>query len=846
MPSVSGQVLFNSVNTSPTTGNVITSGVQIALVNTTSNVGLIIKSDSSGNYVFNNVSAGNYKIVEAFGTTTTLTSPGDFNTATVVGTINPNDPPITAMPSPPAQANIVQSLTPNTIFITVGTLNITGQNFVDAPTQDIPITKLDLSLIGSNILTGANNGTWGSWSVGTAQGTAPATAPYPLNVPGFTYVLPSSSLPGDGQYSVLNMSNYSTFGGNWYNTSDHTTRNETGRYFLAGAAGSAVIFTETMTVKTNTYYVFSGWVMNPVRVLGTIPSQLTIKVTGGSGQVLYQQSLLSIQPQTVLPIWNESSTLFNTGSNTSIKFEMLSTGAVGGGNDYIIDDLVIQEANVNTIMTSNKIVDKSFATIGDTLNYTVALKNVGSSTIQNIIFSDTMPNGTSFVNGSVKINNVAFAGVNPTPPGFTLTSPSTMASGATVTITFSVLVNTLPSPNPTINTGITSYNFVPIAGGATVPQTVLSNSVSTFINYAAASATKTRDLAFVTLGDIITYTIPINTNGSSSLLNVIIKDTIPNGTQFISDTLTVNGILQTGANPSPASGYNIGTLPSNAITTVSFKVKVISVPTPNPIPNSANISFNYIVDPSIPSNISSSANTNIITSQFNAAILSSSKIVNKTFANVGDILTYTIPITNSGNVTANNILFLDTIPNGASFISGTLKQDGVIVSGTPSASGITLPNSIGPLGTTTITFQVRVSTIPSPNPIPNTATASGSFTIDSITIPNRIGITNTNSNTVNTQINNANLGNIIKIVDKSFANCGDTIDYTIAIPNIGNVTAQNIVFKDTIPNGTIFVTNSVTINGVIQNGANPSIGVTIPNIAPGTTTTLQFTVKVQC
>ncbi|MBN1040385.1 carboxypeptidase regulatory-like domain-containing protein [Clostridium botulinum] len=191
MPSVSGQVLFNSVNTSPTTGNIITSGVQIVLVKTTSNVGLIIKSDSSGNYVFNNVPAGNYKIVETFGTATTLTSPGDFNTAEVFGTINPNDPPITAMPSPPAQANIVQSLTPNTISITVGTLNITGQNFVDAPTQDIHITKLDLSLIGSNILTGANNGTWGSWAPGTAQ----ATAPYPLSVPGFTYVLSSSTLP---------------------------------------------------------------------------------------------------------------------------------------------------------------------------------------------------------------------------------------------------------------------------------------------------------------------------------------------------------------------------------------------------------------------------------------------------------------------------------------------------------------------------------------------------------------------------------------------------------------------------------------------------------------------------
>lgn len=845
MPTISGQVLFNTTNTAPTTGVAITTGVPIALVNTSTNVGLVIKSDSSGNYVFNNVPAGSYKIVEAYGTATTITSPGDFTTAAAVGTIIPADPPITAMPSPPSQANLSQSLTPNTRFVTVAAANITGQNFVDAPVQDIPITKLDISLVGSNSLTGANNGNWGTLPAGTAQGTSPASAPYPANVPGFTFVQPTANAPGDGQYSVLNMSNYSTYNGNWYNTSDHTSRDETGRYFLAGAAGSAIIFTQTISVKSNTYYVFSGWVMNPIQLTGTfIPTQLTITVLGGSGATIYNQSLLSIPNQPVLPIWNESATLFNTGVNTTITFQMLSTGSFGGGNDYIIDDLVIQEANVNTILSSTKTVDKEFAKIGDTLNYTVVLKNTGSSTIQNIAFYDTIPTGTNFLTGTVKINNVGFGALNPTPPGFTLTSPSIIKSGEAVTINFSVLVNTLPSPNPIQNYAISKYYFLPIVGGATVPQTVQSNSANTTVNQAELRSTKQRDLAFVNIGDIITYTIPISNFGTTIANNVILIDTIPNGTSLIEGSIFVNGNQLTTTTPNPP-GLNVGSIEANLTTTVAFKVLVTTVPTPNPIQNSGAINYSYIIDPTLARTSTGSALTNIVSSQFNQAFLAASKQVNKIYGNIGDILTYTIPIKNTGNVTANSIVFTDTIPNGTTLQSGSFTQDGTPIAGTPDPPGVAL-SSIGVGKTSTIVFKVKVDTIPNPNPIPNAANLVFSYTIDPSTVPNRTNLSSSNTNIVNTQVNNANLGNVVKLVDKSFANCGDTITYTIVVPNVGNVTAQNVIFKDTIPNGTNFITDSVYINGNQQLGANPNTGISVPNIDPGSTTTITFSVRVLC
>lgn len=841
MPTVSGQVLFNTNNASPTTGTAVP-GVQIAIVNSTG-TGLVIDTDSSGNYSFSNVPAGSYAVIETFGTTSSGTSPGDFVNATIVSGVFPSDPPIGFMPSPPAQANDIQSLSQNTRIVTVAAANLTGQNFVDGPIQDIPIRKLDLTLVGSNMITSANNGDWGTLPNGSVPDTAPATAPYPGVVPGFAYALPSATTPGDGQYTVMNINTLDMFS-TWYNTADHTSKDETGRFFLAGSSGILTIFTETLPVKSNTYYVFSGWIMNPIRAAsGFLPSQLTIKVLGGNGSTIYNQSLLSIEEQNILPLWNESSTLFNTGNNTVVNFQMITAGSSGSGNDYVIDDLVIQEANVDTILLNTKSVNKEFASVGDTLDYTVILVNGGESTIQNIVFQDTIPVGTTFNPGSVKINNTTFGALNPTPPGFTLTSPSIMKTGDLVTINFSVVVNTIPSVNPIPNSSVTNYFFTPIVGGATVPQTILSNIVNTQINEAELRAVKERDLAFATIGDIITYTIPIGNFGTITANNIIFSDTIPNGTSLVGNSISINGNIITNTTPNPP-GINLGSLAIGAVNTISFQVIVNTIPTINPIVNSATIKYDFSVDPVTLTVKSSNLNTNSVNTKVNAAIVTENKTVNKAFANISDTLIYTITLKNSGNTAATLVTFIDTIPNDTTFVTNSLNVNGVAVPGAnPNPPGFTLGTI--PIGTTfTITFNVTVNTIPNPNPILNSSSGSFNYTIDP-SVPNG-GSGNLNSNTVNTQVNNASLNNIRKLVDKNFVTCGDILNYTIILPNSGNITAFNVIVKDTIPNGAILVPNSVFVNGANEPGASPVLGVTIPSIGPEATATLTFQVKVQC
>lgn len=51
-----------------------------------------------------------------------------------------------------------------------------------------------------------------------------------------------------------------------------------------------------------------------------------------------------------------------------------------------------------------KTVDKPIASIGETLEYTITIANIGLTTINNLDFSDEVPEGTEYVTDSFKLN----------------------------------------------------------------------------------------------------------------------------------------------------------------------------------------------------------------------------------------------------------------------------------------------------------------------------------------------------------------------------------------------------------------------------------------------------------
>ena len=126
---------------------------------------------------------------------------------------------------------------------------------------------------------------------------------------------------------------------------------------------------------------------------------------------------------------------------------------------------------------------------------------------------------------------------------------------------------------------------------------------------------------------------------------------MPDGTTFISGTLVNDSGTQQIGNP--ANGIQIGNINPSGMAVITINALVINIPSINPISNSSSVQFQHIVNPSQPV-ITQTASSNTVITTINSAILTTTKSADKSIISVGDTITYTTTITNTGNSTAKN------------------------------------------------------------------------------------------------------------------------------------------------------------------------------------------------
>ena len=210
--------------------------------------------------------------------------------------------------------------------------------------------------------------------------------------------------------------------------------------------------------------------------------------------------------------------------------------------------------------------------------------------------------------------------------------------------------------------------------------------------------------------------------------------------------------------------------------------------------------------------------------------------MDRAFATVGDILTYTVTLTNAGSVSADNPTFIDINPDGTTFIPNTFRINGTLQNNADPNVGV--PLSSIPSDAITVSYQVTVA-LPVQNPTINSSSTQYSFILN----PGGPTITETSiSNIVSTQINLANV-TIVKEVDLTIADVGQPITYTISLANLGNTPANNVAVTDILPPGTTLVPNSIFIGGTLQLGADPSTGLQVGSIPAGGFTTIIFQIS---
>ena len=436
----------------------------------------------------------------------------------------------------------------------------------------------------------------------------------------------------------------------------------------------------------------------------------------------------------------------------------------------------------------SKTVNDVSPNVGDTLTYTLTVDNAGPSLAQAVVVTDTIPVGTTFVSASnggtynPATRIVTWSLGNNFPLGQTqLTVQATVdtpASGVIAPIVNTATVaSTTTDPNPANNTD--DKEVVPLQTDLAVFKVVSDSTPN--------------------VGDTIQFAIGAANFGPDDATNVVVTDVIPSGVTYVGLT---SGI---GTNPTQGSvtydaltrtlTWTVGALNTSDFPILEFDA-TIDAPSPAGIPptatNTATISgTEYDPDPT--------NNTDSVDETPQYADLEVLKQVSDATPNVGDTITYTITVTNSGADTATNLTLLDTLKD----------LPGLRITGTPQANIGTFNQSTGiwTIGTLNVgvpaTLSIQAEVLAPASGIPPAQTNTASIQ----TVDQYDPDPSNNSDTATETPQYADL-KVTKTVSNPAPNVGSNVTFTIEVENLGADQATNVSVDDLLPAGLTFISAS--------------------------------------
>jgi len=443
-------------------------------------------------------------------------------------------------------------------------------------------------------------------------------------------------------------------------------------------------------------------------------------------------------------------------------------------NDATLDDptetLITSAPAFQIEKTSADITgDPAVLDQGDTLRYTLTVKNIGTENTINTLLSDQVPSNTTYVAGTTTLNGVVVTdpstGVSALASGMLINAPENTTAGFmradtsttannVATITFDVVINASVIDGTVIsNQGFVSGSG---AGSGTFPQqpsddpaTPLVDDPTVDVVGSAAvidvlkTVTIQNDLGssgVVDAGDTLRYTIVATNIGSAPATGVVLTDPLPANTTYDAGTTTLNGLALAdiaGSSPvfngvdisssdltPPLPAVGVGTLTAGQSATVTFDVVVGTTAVPLPadgtiISNQGYVSSNET--PTEPSDVDGiDANGDqptevVVGSVQQLAITKQVLVVGGGAAVAGGELEYIVRVTNIGGIAASNVVITDNLNlANMTFVAGSGLLNGLPVgvsfaSPTVTASYAAIYGDLPIAGVAELRFRVLLS-----------------------------------------------------------------------------------------------------------------------------------------
>jgi len=390
------------------------------------------------------------------------------------------------------------------------------------------------------------------------------------------------------------------------------------------------------------------------------------------------------------------------------------------------DNTFIRNVTVPEI-TPDKTIDNDSPNFGDNVSYTVTVTN-GEFGANDVVVKDVVGEG------------------------LTVTGISDNGQYDPVTRTITWIVDLAKNEVKTFTVEAT------VSGYGNISNKVVVGNKTIFKNIDVPEITPKKDVNNTTpnFGENVAYTIVVSNDGITDAKQVIIKDVLAKGLKFIEanyngvydkSTHTVTWILDINAKDKvtlnvTAAVDAYGVLNNNV--TIGDKTSSVDITVPEIIPD---------------------------------------KTANTTNTNYGDDVTYSVIVTNDGDVDAKDVIIVDQLGNDLKYVSSS--DGGVWDEKTNTVTWI-IDLSKGE----TKTFTV-VATVVGYGNVTNSLTVGNKTSKINVTVPE---ITPD------------------KTVDNENPNFGDNVTYTIVVSNDGIADAKNVVVKDVLAEGLKFI--EANYNGV--------------------------------